>query len=93
MSWDVRSIMNKAFVAYLKLYFSISAMEIKPNTKTTSGSTRSPGWNSNSKNFQGRARGLTPRQYSSVLSRDPKLKASGSTQYKAGFPYRLPDLR
>ena len=78
MSWNVRSVMNKAFVAYLKIYFSISAMGIKANTKTTSGITRSPGRNSNSKSFQGRAGGLTPRQYSSILNRDPKLKASES---------------
>jgi len=44
--------MNKAFVAYSKLYPSISAMEIKATTNTITESTPSPGRNSN---FQGRA--------------------------------------
>jgi hypothetical protein len=76
---DVGSILNKAFVTYLKLYLSINAKGIKATTKNTRGSTRSPGRNSNSKNFQRKAGGLTPRQYSSILMTNPKLKASEGT--------------
>jgi len=81
----IRNIINN--VEYFKLYFGINAMEIKQNTKTTSGSIRSPGRNSNSKNFQGRAGGLTPRQYSPILSRDLKLEV-----HNTGSDFRIDDL-